>query len=144
MSYGPENDLNLSLLVALARTIQGLKRRLLPLVAGDGLTAGQFDTLEVLYHIGPLCVNDLMEKTLTTGGNIDVVLNNLIDKKMITKVPDLEDGRRRIVALTEKGRSYMMRRFPAHVKELRKLTGILSTSEKQQLKKLLAKFGRSL
>jgi DNA-binding MarR family transcriptional regulator len=130
--------------VALARTFQGLKHRLLPLIAADGCTTGQFDTLEVLYHKGPLCVNDLLEKTLTTSGNIDVVLNNLLDKKMISKSPDPEDGRKRIVALTAKGRSYVEKHFPDHVELIGELLSVLSISEKQQLKKLLTKFGKSL
>ena len=144
MGCGKENDLDLSLLVALAGTLKGLKRRLLPLIAADGLTPGQFDTLEVLYQNGPLCVNDLLEKTLSTSGNIDVVLNNLLEKKMIVKNPDPEDGRRRIVALTEKGRSYVEKCFPGHVERLRELLSVLSLAEKKQLDKLLTKLGKSL
>ena len=144
MGYGKENDLNLSLLVALAATFQALKRRLLPLIAADGLTPGQFDTLQILYHKGPQCVNELLEKTMSTSGNIDVVLNNLLEKKMIVKNPDTEDGRRRIVVLTEKGLSYIEGCFPGHVERLRELLSVLSLSEKRQLKELLAKFGKSL
>ena len=144
MGCGKKNDLDLSLLVTLAGTLQGLKRRLLPLIAADGLTPGQFDTLEVLYQNGPLCVNELLEKTLSTSGNIDVVLNNLLEKKMIVKNPDPKDRRRRIVALTEKGHMYIEKCFPGHVELIGELMSVLSTSEKQQLKELLTKFGKSL
>jgi len=144
MSRESGNELNLSLVLTLARTMQALKQRALPLLAADGLTAGQFDTLKILYQTGPLCVKDLLEKTLSTSGNIDVVLGNLLEKKMISKRPDPQDGRRRIIALTEKGHSYIEKHFPSHVELLRKLLGALSVAEKQQLKMLLTKLGNKL
>jgi MarR family 2-MHQ and catechol resistance regulon transcriptional repressor len=144
VAYGFRSDLNLSLVTALARTALRLKQRLLPRFSADGLTAGQFDTLKVLYQQGPLCVNDLLEETLTTSGNIDVVLTNLLDKKMISKTPDPADGRRRIIALTAKGRSCIDKSLPGHLDELRQLMSALSISEKQDLEKLLTRLASTL
>ncbi len=141
MGHRPGDDLNLSLVMALAGAVQGLRHSLLPLLAADGLTGGQFDTLKVLHLCGPLSMSDLLRETLTTSGNIDVVLNNLLRKKMITKTADPGDGRRRIIALTPTGRSYIEKRLPVHVRELGSVLSVLSPLEKRQLRGLLCRLG---
>ena len=135
------DDLNLSLLMALAGAVQGVRQRLLPLLAADGLTGGQFETLKALQKRGPLGMHELLGETMTTSGNIDVVLNNLLRKRMITKTLDPADGRRRIVSLTARGRSYVGKRLPVHVRELRTVLGVLTTTEKRQLQVLLGRLG---
>jgi MarR family transcriptional regulator, 2-MHQ and catechol-resistance regulon repressor len=137
MGTREEDEANLDLLHALGRATQGMRQRAATVFAADGVTGGQFDALGVLYHFGPLCVHDLLEKTVTTSGNIDVVLDNLISKGMVTKVVDPSDHRRRIVTLTEKGRSHMEKRFPQYIGELRRQMGVLTLPDKRKLERLL-------
>lgn len=144
MARSGQDELNLSLAVALGRAMHGLKKRLLPLLAADGLTAGQFDALKALHAHGPLCVNELLERTLSSSGNIDVVLDNLLDKRLICKGVDPADRRRRIVRLSDQGREYVQKRFPEHIQALRRSLNALATPEKRQLRELLAKLADNL
>jgi MarR family transcriptional regulator, 2-MHQ and catechol-resistance regulon repressor len=139
-----EDEANLALVRALVHAIQGMRHCSSAVFSADGLTPGQFDTLGSLYHNGPLCVQDLLEMTVTTSGNIDVVLNNLIAKGLVTKTVDPADRRRRVVALTDKGRAHIEKRFPQYLRELRRQAGAISVPEKRALEGLLLQLGDGL
>jgi len=142
--HAGEDELNVAVVTALARTVHGLRQHLQPLFAAAGLTAGQFEALKALHEHGPLCINDLLQATLSTSGNIDVILDNLLAKQMISKAADPADRRKRVVALTDRGRAYIESRFPAHVEELRHSMSVLSFAERRQLQRLLARLVDSL
>ena len=73
-------DKTLLLFVIIQRTVQSINKKMSPLIREDGLTVGQWDTLNVLYTNGPMTVNGLINKLLTSSGNIDVVITNLIKR----------------------------------------------------------------
>lgn len=58
-----------------------------------GLTSSQFAVLEALYNKGDLKICEIIEKILTTSGNITVVIKNLEKEEFISKYPDPEDKR---------------------------------------------------
>src|SRR5690554_6115814 len=76
-SYGADNDLNLKALVTLSRCFQSVRRREMRTIKQVGLTAAQFGVLEILYHKGNLRIGEILEGTLSTGGNMTVVIENL-------------------------------------------------------------------
>ncbi len=138
-SYGEIDDLNLKLVIALSRSTQSLQRRGLKVVKEGGLTSSQFGVLEVLYHKGDLRISEIIEKTLSTGGNMTVVIDNLEKEKLIKRYRDPKDRRATLVSITEEGKELMEVIFPKHVDDLREIFEVLSNEEKEILFVLLKK-----
>ena len=140
--YGEESNINLKLVVAIRRGTQPNESALLSIVSEYGLTLSQFGVLESLYHIGPMCINQILEKTLSTSGNMTVVIKNLVKSGMITKSRDPQDGRSFIISLTDEGHRIIDELFPKHLKELNEVFSSLDMEEKGQLLDLLKKLNR--
>lgn len=141
-SYGKENDLNLKALVTLIRTTQRVNKQEYKTIKEGGLTVSQFGVLEVLYHKGDLRICDIIEKTLSTGGNMTVVIDNLEKEKLVTRYPDPTDRRATLISITKKGKDLIESIFPKHVENISNIFDILSHQEKEQLIKLLKKLSR--
>jgi DNA-binding MarR family transcriptional regulator len=137
-------SLDLKLLVVLGRCTQSVTRRLFPHIRSAGLTHSQFEVLEILYHKGPLTVNEIIGKTLSSSGNIGVVVDNLVRLGWVQKRPDDTDRRIRYVELTQAGREKIGEYFPQHAREVQETFRALSREEKERLVELLKKLGRSI
>jgi len=140
-SYGFENDLNLKTLVALSRCFQSVRRRELKTIKRVGLTVAQFGVLEILYHKGDLRICEILEGTLSTGGNMTVVIENLERSGFVVRYPDPLDGRASLIQITGKGKELIDGMFFNHVANIGDIFSVLSTGEKQQLVQLLKKLG---
>ena len=137
-------DKTVLLFVIIQRTVQSITKKMSPLIREDGLTVGQWDTLNVLYKNGPMTVNGLIEKLLTSSGNIDVVITNLIKRGDLIKTVDKDDKRIRNIEITEKGKNIVRKSVPKHKKALYEILSVLDDSEKDQLKFLLKKLGKNI
>ncbi|MFP4596634.1 MAG: MarR family winged helix-turn-helix transcriptional regulator [Persicimonas sp.] len=105
------------------------------------LTLSQFGTLEVLYHLGPLCQKAIGEKLLKSGGNITMVVNNLEDRDLVSR-SRLESDRRYVsVDLTDKGRELIEEVLPGHVDKIVDIFGVLSDEEQVELAGLSKRVG---
>lgn len=138
-SYGEQNDLNLKTLIALSRSFQSVHKREIKTIREGGLTIAQFSVLEILYHKGDLRICDIIEGTLSTGGNMTVVIDNLEKEGYVSRYPDPNDRRASLVHITEKGKELIEEIFPKHVKNISEIFSVLSSEEKQNLIKLLKK-----
>lgn len=141
-SYGDENDMNLKLVVALSRVSLQEHRRTMRLLSDHGLTLPQFGVLEALYHKGDLKICEIIEKTLSTSGNMTVIIRNLELDGYVERIQDLEDKRVHRIHLTEAGSAIIERIFPQHLEELSGWISVLDGEEKQLLLTLLKKLGR--
>lgn len=141
-SYGELNDQNLKLVIALSRTAQYIHKEGLKSVKEGGLTASRFGVLETLYHKGDLRISEIIEKTLSTGGNMTVVIDNLQKEGLVKRYTDPADKRATLISITEKGKDLMEDVFPKHVEGLKQIFGILSQEEKQILLILLKKLSQ--
>lgn len=141
-SYGEINDLNLKLVIALSRAGQSIQRRGLKSVKDGGLTTSQFGVLEVLYHKGDLRICDIIKKTLSTGGNMTVVIDNLQKDGLVSRYPDPSDRRATLISITEKGKQLIDDIFPKHIDTLNEIYDVLSKEEKEILLVLLKKLSR--
>ena len=135
-----ETNLNLSTLVVFTRAEQKIHKMEYETMKAGGLTSSQFAVLEALYNKGDLRICEIIEKILTTSGNITVVIKNLEKDELIIKYPDPEDKRSMIISLTDKGRKIMDDIFPKHVENINEIFNILTIEEKLELKKILKKF----
>jgi len=138
-SYSEEDRKNLRIIVGLARTAGKENRNTAAHVSRYGITLAQFSVLEALYHLGDLRIGDIIEKTLSTGGNMTVVIKNLEKEGLVEKRCDPQDRRSSIIHLLPMGEDLMKQIFPEHIENVRDFFSNLNTEEKDQLSSLLKK-----
>lgn len=100
------------------------------------LTESQFGTLEVLYHLGPMCLGEIGEKILKSSGNMTTVVDNLQKRGLVQRQRDPEDRRQVIVSLTEEGEALIRRIFPEHVEGVVEAFAVLTPEEQTELARL--------
>lgn len=137
--YGDENSINLRLVIALSRTNSSLNRALQNFLNAYDLTPAQFGVLETLYHLGELRICELIEKTLSTSGNMTVVIRNLEKEGLIQRQVSASDRRAFVIALTDSGRGLIQPVFEEHLLLLDDFFERLNTKEKSELQSLLKK-----
>lgn len=135
---------NQTLVLALLRSQQLFMRAMGPVFRSVDLTASQWDTLETLSTKGPLSINDLMRLTLSTSGNSDVVVKNLIQAGFVEKTIDESDKRARVLRLTPVGQEKVAAFLPIHNHALDQIFGQLGTENKRQTIKFLNQLRKSL
>ena len=139
--YGKLNSLNLRLLIALSRANKKVFKRSSAIFNAAGLTTAQFAVLDVLYHKGNLCINQITQLVLTTGGNMTVVINNMEKGKLISRCVDPEDKRSNMISITQDGKRRFEEIFPNHLKDIEKCFSPLTDDEKNNLINVLKKIG---
>ncbi|MCB2293887.1 MarR family transcriptional regulator [Clostridium algoriphilum] len=138
-NYGELVDLNLKALIALSRCAQSVHKREYKTIKEGGLTVSQFAVLEVLYHKGDLRVSEIIEKILSTGGNMTVVIDNLAKENLVKRCIDPKDRRVNLISITDEGRKLISGMFPKHLENINDVFSILTSEEKKNLISLLKK-----
>ncbi|MBS1902780.1 MAG: MarR family transcriptional regulator [Bacteroidetes bacterium] len=69
-----------------------------------GLSAAQLFVLQKLKEEEDLSLNDLADRTLTHQSSVSVVVQRLVEKKLIKRDRSKEDARQLVLNLTDKGR----------------------------------------
>lgn len=138
-NYGKKNELNMKLTIALARTAGSEDRMTQAFLRPFDLTLPQFSVLEALYHLGDLKICEIIEKTLSTSGNMTVVIRNLEASGYIERFISPEDKRVSKITLTSKGHDLIEKIFPLHLESLETYFEGLTDLEKEQLLALLKK-----
>jgi MarR family 2-MHQ and catechol resistance regulon transcriptional repressor len=112
---------------------------------GDvGLTPTQFAVLEALYHIGPMCLGEVAQKILTSGGNLTLVVNNLEKRGLAARRQAGKDRRFVRVEITPEGQKLIAEVFPEHVQRIVAAMAKLSPEEQERLGELCRKLGRGV
>ncbi|PHV69751.1 MarR family transcriptional regulator [Sporanaerobium hydrogeniformans] len=135
-----ENQLALSTLVVFTRAERVIHKKEFETIKKSGLTPAQFGVLEALYNKGDLRIYELIEKILTTSGNITVVIKNLEKDGLVKRNLDTNDKRSCIISLTEKGKKVIENILPGHIENIRHIFDTLTDEEKITLKTILKKF----
>lgn len=138
-TYGQLIDLNLKALIALSRCTHSVHRREYTTIKEAGLTVSQFAVLEVLYHKGDLRVSEIIEKILSTGGNMTVVIENLVKENLVKRCIDSKDKRVNLISITKEGTALIEEIFPKHLENINDVFSVLTTDEKKNLINLLKK-----
>jgi MarR family 2-MHQ and catechol resistance regulon transcriptional repressor len=131
----------LNLYVKLMRATNRATGRIHRHLADDNLTISQFAVLEALYHLGPLCQGELVEKILKSNANLTTVVDSLEKKSLVRRDRSGTDRRRVTVHLTDTGEILISRVFPRHAKIVAEELKFLSDKEKEELTGLLKRFG---
>lgn len=133
---------SMAVYISMSRVINTLRRENNKLILKHNLTLGQFAVMEALYSKGRLSTGEVMEKILTTSGNIPVIVKNLEKDGFITREQDESDKRRFILDLTDKGKDLMDEIFPENLKFMDELISLWDDDEKEELIILMNKFRR--
>ncbi|MDZ7805904.1 MAG: MarR family transcriptional regulator [Gracilimonas sp.] len=136
-----EEKQTLNAFIKLTRASESVNGRLSRHLSDANLTVTQFGALEALLHLGPLNQRELGQKLLKSGGNITLVIDNLLKNELVEKVTDPNDRRAVIISLTEKGRDFIEDFFPQHLEKIKEEFSVLSAEEKEQLAAICKKLG---
>ena len=139
--YGKKTDLALSLWVKLARAHATFGKRSLADIRAYGLTQPQFGVVESLGHLGEITLGELSRKTLSSGGNMTVVVDNLEKEGLVQRRHCTEDRRVIYVELTPKGKKLFNAIFLRHARCIAGLAAVLTEQEQEHLGGLLKKLG---
>ncbi len=138
-TYGTRTDKAMKTVVRLEKTSLKITNLTINYLLKHNLTFNQFKVLEVLYHLGDLNIGSITKLTMSTPGNITVVVKNLKRDNWITSVKDPNDNRASILSLTQKGKEIIEEVFPNHAKNLTKAMEVLNDEELDTLYGLLNK-----
>ncbi len=103
------------------------------------MTFNQFKVLEVLYHKGDFTIKELTRLTISTPGNMTIVIRNLKKGGWIKSIKNPKDKRESIVTITQKSKDIMEDVLSKHSKELTTCLSVLKEDEIEILYKLLSK-----
>ncbi len=112
---------------AFRRIIQVLRTAARDTERHVGLSTAQLFALQQLAIAPGASVNDLAARTFTHQSSVSVVIQRLVDRRLVRKVTSRDDRRRVRLALTESGRA-LLRRSPQPVQD-RLIAGRAALSE---------------
>jgi DNA-binding MarR family transcriptional regulator len=107
-----------------------------------GLAFGEYEVLAALLRSGPpyrLTPGDLSGAMVLSSGAMTNRIDRLENAGLVERLPDPDDRRGTLVAITEKGRQVVDDAMLAHLANEERLLGALSAGERQQLTGLLRK-----
>lgn len=127
----------------LHRLAARLTDELTAVYARHGLGEGEFDVLATLrragapFERGP---GELAEHTMVTTGAMTKRLDRLEAAGLVQRRASASDGRRRIIALTARGREVIDQAFTEHMANERRLVDMLDESDRMALEGILARW----
>jgi MarR family 2-MHQ and catechol resistance regulon transcriptional repressor len=139
----PQERLALNTFIKLTRSLDALMNRLAQHATLGQLTPSQFGVLEALYHLGPMCQNELAGKILKSSGNMTLVIDNLEKQGLVQRQRNTQDRRMITVNLTPTGLELIEAILPAHVAAIQQEMSVLSPEEQQLLGDLCRKLGKA-
>lgn len=133
----PDLDVSpMEVIARISRLCRILERDVDAIYAEYGLNHAQFGVLAALRRAGPpfrLSPTELYSSLLITSGAVTNRLERLAAAGLVRRVPDANDGRSLLVALTPKGRRLIDRVLALHYERERELLAPLSPQERKTL-----------
>jgi MarR family 2-MHQ and catechol resistance regulon transcriptional repressor len=108
-----------------------------------GITHTQLGVLEALLHLGPLTQRVLIDKVLTSPGNMTDLIDKLEQRGLVARCRVAADRRNVEVGLTEAGTRFIAALFPAHAADIAASMAGLTDAEIATLDGLLRRLGRA-
>lgn len=142
-TYGHDADLSMRIWIQLLRSFNKIRAKELKYIQEFDLTMMQFQVLEVLYHRGELNIGAITNLTMSTPGNITVVVKNLKKEGFILSTKDKNDKRTSILTISDKGKKVIEELFPNHAKNFEEYFQVFSKDEKETMYSLLRKLHKS-
>jgi MarR family 2-MHQ and catechol resistance regulon transcriptional repressor len=142
-SYGVRTDKSMQTWIQISRAFYKISNKEIRYFTEHGLTLNQFKVLEVLYHRGNLNVGSITKLTMSTPGNITVVVKNLKRDGWIYTVKDDNDKRSTLLSISPRGTEVIENIFPTHAKNLTSDFKILDDNELETLYTLTRKLQKA-
>jgi DNA-binding MarR family transcriptional regulator len=131
----------------LHRLAARLTEELVAVYAEHGLGEGEFDVLATLRRSGTpyaLAPGELAARTMVSSGAVTKRVDRCVERGWVTRRVSDDDGRGRVVALTDAGRAVIDEAFTAHIANEHRLLDVLGETERARLAQLLEEWGRAL
>ena len=115
--------------------------------AEHGVGSGEFEVLAALLRMGPpheLSPTDIAGWTLVSTGAVTKRVDRCVEQGWVTRRSAQQDGRGRVIALTDKGREVAAAVYESHIRTLHALVEPLEEDERTGMADLLEKWGRAL
>lgn len=105
---------------------------------GFDLTPEQWFVLTRLWEQDRQSQGDLGDRIFNDRPNMNRIINSMEKKKLVVRQPDSQDGRRHLIALTEKGKALRMKLWPIVIEERQKIYKGLDDDDLKTMKKILS------
>ena len=108
-----------------------------------GLNAASFDMLATLRRSGSpyrLTPSALIASTMVTSGTMTNRIDQLVKIGFVERIPNPEDGRGFLIALTDQGFDVIDRAVSAHVQTQHRLVADVPADDRAELDALLKSF----
>lgn len=135
------SDHALELFTVLARAHSWINAHATRDIRRYGLNPTEFGILELLYHKGPMPLQQIGEKILISSGNITYSVDKLEEKQLLSRKTAQNDRRITFAHLTTQGHQLLDEIFPQHTQALHKAMAGLNAAEQVQALQLLKKLG---
>lgn len=142
-TYGNDADLSMKIWIQLFRSFNKIRTKEQKYIQNFNLTMMQFQVLEVLYHRGNLNIGEITSLTMSTPGNITVVIKNLKKERFIDTVHNDKDKRVSILCISSKGKEIIQELFPNHAKNIQEYFDVFTDDEKETMFRLLRKLQKT-
>ncbi|HZG74761.1 MAG TPA: MarR family transcriptional regulator [Paenibacillus sp.] len=106
-----------------------------------GLNPTEFAVLELLYHKGPIPLQQIGSRLLILSGGVTYTVDKLENAGYVRRRSCAEDRRVTYAEVTEEGQRVMESIFPKHAEALQRAVSGLTEDEKDQAIALLKKLG---
>ena len=110
-------------------------------MASYGINPTEFVTLEILLNKGPQTIQSISERILMANSSLTYVIDNLLDKKLISKRINSKDKRAFMINLTTSGKDLISKLFMRHEQTIEELFNVLSKDEISAIATNLKKLG---
>lgn len=127
-SHDAEARVATTLMVALARV-----HRQLRVLSTNDVTSSQISALARIKQLGPLRMGALAEAEGTTAVTMCKVVNGLEERRLITRVPDPQDGRASLAQLSRQGETLLSDLRARSTEALRGALAELSGAEHESI-----------
>ncbi len=136
-----QQTLALNTFIKLLRASNSVSSDCIRVITENGLTESQFGVIEALYHLGSMPQKLLAAKILKSGGNLTMVIDNLVKNQLVRRTRRPNDRRFYWIELTERGEELISRIFPDHVELVTARMSVLNHEEQEALAELCRKLG---
>jgi len=135
--YWSSDSLAVRLMRVISKSSTYLQRRSCNVFRKYGLTQNQYSVLNSLYNKDSLTINELLIRSLSTGGNMTIVINNLEAAGLVTRRTNPSDSRSTLISITPAGRDIIAQVIPKQYDNVTDAFSMYSDEEKLQLIALL-------
>ncbi len=125
-------------------TADQLEAATLPLLSKSGLTLSQFLVMESLAHNGPMNQKTIGTHIGRSGGNITMVIRNLVKAGYVRQERSGSDGRQRKISMTSEGYDLFMSIYPSFIDTYVHVFKSLAGKDQKRLIKLCASISPSV